>query len=128
MGLNKYLTLRNAQIVFYILAGLNHFRNPDFYMDLIPPYMAWHVSINITVGLIEVCFGVMSIFSRYLRVASAGIIVMLTAFIPAHVYFIQIGSCIEGGLCVPEWIGWARLLVIHPILMLWAYWVGFRRA
>jgi hypothetical protein len=45
---------------------------------------------------------------------------MLISFIPAHIYFIQIGSCVEGGMCVSEWIGWARLLIIHPLLIWWA--------
>ena len=51
---------------------------------------------------------------------------MLIAFIPSHIWFIEIGSCVEGGLCVDEWISWLRLLIIHPVLIYWAYWVGFK--
>jgi hypothetical protein len=49
---------------------------------------------------------------------------MLICFIPSHVYFIQVGSCIEGVLCAPEWMGWLRLLLFHPILLYWAFWVS----
>jgi uncharacterized membrane protein len=52
--------------------------------------------------------------------AAYGIIAMLIAFIPSHIYFIQINSC-AGQLCVPTWLGWARLLLIHPLLLFWAW-------
>ena len=39
------------------------------------------------------------------------------------IYFININSCIPKGLCVPQWVGWVRLIVIHPILIAWAWWV-----
>ena len=52
------------------------------------------------------------------------IIVLLIFFIPSHVYFIKIGSCVPNGLCVNPIIGWLRLVIVHPILILWAWYVG----
>lgn len=107
---------------FYFLAGINHFRDPDFYLPLIPDYFVFKEEINALSGLIEVVFGVLLCFESTRKMAAYGIVMMLAAFIPSHVYFIQIGSCVENGLCVPEWVGWARLLIIHPILIAWAWW------
>ncbi|WP_421765032.1 MauE/DoxX family redox-associated membrane protein [Ekhidna sp.] len=105
---------------FYLIAGLNHFINPDFYLPLIPEYFMFPESINYLAGFFEVVFGVMLFFDLTRKTAAYLIVTMLVAFIISHVYFIQLGSCIEGGLCVPQWIGWLRLLIIHPILIWWA--------
>lgn len=109
-------------IIFYILAGLNHFIQPAFYLPLIPRYLPQPQLINLLAGIAEVSLGVMLMFARTRRIGAYGIIAMLLAFIPSHVYFIQQGRCVEGGLCAPLWAGWVRLIVIHPILLIWAYW------
>jgi len=121
MEFNLKSSNRWSMIVFYLLAGINHFINPDFYLLLIPPYFPFHNGINIVSGFLEMTFGILLIFNGTRKYAVYGIILMLIAFIPAHIYFIQINSCVEGGLCVPNWIGWIRLLVIHPILIFWAW-------
>ena len=110
------------QSLFYIIAGLNHFINPEFYYPLIPDYLSGLSGfINSLSGTVEIGFGASLLIPKQRKRAVYGIIVMLIAFIPSHVYFIQIGSCITGGLCVDEWVGWVRLIVIHPLLILWAY-------
>jgi uncharacterized membrane protein len=109
---------------FYLIAGFNHFLNPDFYLPLIPPFFEDKEQINMLSGVAEVLLAAGILFYPSRKYASYGIIIMLLAFVPSHVYFIQIGSCIEGGLCVSEWIGWMRLIVIHPPLLLWAWKVG----
>ena len=110
------------QAAFYVFAGTNHFRNPYFYDGLIPSYLPWRSLINTVAGVAEIILGMGLFFPATRKRAAAGIIAMLLAFVPAHIYFIQIGSCIPGELCVPQWLGWVRLVVIHPVLILWAWW------
>ncbi|SFB12114.1 DoxX family protein [Algoriphagus aquimarinus] len=105
----------------YILAGINHFISPEGYLRLIPEYFPAHELINILAGICEVAFGIALLFPKTRGLASWGIILMLLAFIPAHIYFIQLNSCIENGICLPPWTGWFRLLIIHPVLIAWAY-------
>lgn len=126
MAINRKLkqTFRYLLGVFYVAAGVNHFISPEFYIPLIPPYFPYPEVINIVAGIAEIALGLMVFFHSTVRIACYGIIAMLVAFIPAHVYFVQIGSCIEGGLCTPQWLGWVRLVVIHPILILWAWWIA----
>lgn len=109
---------------FYFIAGINHFLTPDFYTPLIPPFFSNPDLINILAGIAEVLLGLGILYFPTRAKAAWGIILMLIAFIPSHWYFIQINTCVEGGLCVPAWIGWVRLFIIHPILIFWAYWVG----
>lgn len=105
---------------FYVAAGLNHFINPNFYLPLIPPYLHFPSAINLISGVMEIILGLLVLPVHTRKWATYGIIAMLIAFIPSHVYFIQINSC-GGELCVPAWLGWVRLVVIHPLLLFWAW-------
>lgn len=108
-------------IGFYLIAGTNHFINPAFYLGLIPDYLPFPEFINYASGVVEVLLGIGVAIPRWRKVSVYGIIMLLILFIPSHVYFIQMGSCVDGGLCVSPWIAWIRLLIIHPVLMFWAW-------
>ena len=106
--------------LFYIAAGLNHFRDPEFYMPLIPEYFPFPQQINIVSGVVEILLGILIIPVKTRKFAAFAIILMLLAFIPSHIYFIQVDGC-AGKLCVPLWVAWVRLIIIHPLLLLWAW-------
>jgi uncharacterized membrane protein len=109
------------QSVFYIAAGINHFRKPGIYDTLIPPYLPAHQTINFIAGVAEIILGFCLLFLFTRKWASYGIVLMLLAFIPAHIYHILMKGCLPG-LCFSPWIAWVRLLVIHPLLIAWAWW------
>jgi uncharacterized membrane protein len=110
-----------ALALFYIIAGINHFWHPQFYHPLIPDYLPCHQFINIAGGMAEIMLGAGVLFPATRKISCTGIIVLLIVFIPSHIYFIQMGGCAGEGLCVPVWIAWVRLMIIHPLLMYWAY-------
>ena len=109
---------------FFVLAGLNHFIQPSFYLPLIPDYLPWPQAINQISGLVEILLGIGVLIKPARKKAMWGLLVLLVLFIPSHVYFIRIGACIDGGLCAPMWIAWLRLVLIHPLLMLWIWYTG----
>jgi len=113
--------LRLVLIGFYLSAGSYHFINPEFYFDLIPDYLPYPKFINYASGILEIVLAIGVAVPKYRKISVYGIIALLILFVPSHVFFIQIGSCIENGLCVSPWISWLRLLLIHPLLMLWAW-------
>ncbi len=114
---NAKRLLRYVLAIFFIIAGANHFRDPNFYLPLIPSYLPYPEIINWGSGILELLFGGLLFFKRYQLLASYGILMLLLLFIPSHLYFITLGSCIPDGLCVPEWLAWLRLFVIHPLLL-----------
>ena len=125
MGRNYSLLKRISRYimaVFFIYAGVNHFINPEFYLPLIPPYIPLPELANLISGILEVGLGAGLLFNGLRKTAAVGIIVLMVLFLPVHLYFIQLGSCIQDILCVPEWMGWARLLIVQPLLILWAWW------
>ena len=111
-----------VMIVFYIGAGVNHFWQPGPYYALIPPYLPWHHVINMISGSAEIILGLLLIFSKTRKIAADGIIVMLIAFIPAHIWMIQNGWCTGSGFCLPAWATWVRLFPLQFLLMGWAWW------
>ncbi|EMS35090.1 hypothetical protein C943_02983 [Mariniradius saccharolyticus AK6] len=113
--------LRYLLTLFFIIAGVNHFINPQLYLPLIPPYFPFPEIINLVSGIVEIVLGFGLLLDKTRKAAAWGVVILLVAFIPSHVYFIQIGSCVPDGLCVPAWVGWVRLVIIHPILLAWAY-------
>tara|TARA_R100001369_G_scaffold61000_1_gene87814 strand:- start:1012 stop:1395 length:384 start_codon:yes stop_codon:yes gene_type:complete len=113
--------LRILLIGFYAFAGSYHFINPEFYSGLIPEYLPYHSFINYASGLLEIVLAIGVTIPKTRLLAVKGIIVLLVLFIPSHIYFIKIGACVESAFCIAPWIAWVRLLIIHPILILWAW-------
>jgi len=112
-------------IVFYVLAGYNHFYNPSFYIPLIPPYLStWAVELNLIAGFFEIILGILMISTQTRKWAGWGIVMMLIAFIPSHIYFIERGNFTLGSFTMSPLISWIRLLVFQPLLIFLALWVS----
>lgn len=107
--------------LFYIAAGINHFLSPDSYYKIIPEYLPYPVFINLFSGMAEIILGALFLFPKTRTIAAYGIIVLLIAFIPAHIVMIQHGFCLSNGYCLPAWATWVRLFPLQFLLMLWAW-------
>ncbi len=97
--------LRYVLATFFIVAGANHFLDPNFYLPLIPPYFPYPETINWVSGILELLFGGLLFFKKYSLLASYGLLVLLFLFIPSHVYFIKLGSCIQEVFASPNGLG-----------------------
>jgi uncharacterized membrane protein len=110
-------------IVFYLFAGYNHLATPSFYLPIIPPYLSiWAKEINILSGIAEIVLALLLIPKATRSLAVKGIIIMLIAFIPSHIYFIQKGNFTLGSITISPLISYFRLFVGQPILILWVWW------
>ncbi|WP_299470958.1 hypothetical protein [Mucilaginibacter sp.] len=56
----------------YLVAGTNHFYNPQSYYYIIPAYLPFPIVLNILAGLFEVLFALMLIRPKNRKVASHG--------------------------------------------------------
>jgi uncharacterized membrane protein len=106
--------------LLYALAGANHFRSPDTYLKIIPPYLGDASLLNLLAGVAEMLLAFLLLFTATRRWAAYGIIAMLIAFVPTHIYMLTTGFCV-GTFCAPEWFLWVRLLLLQPLLMVWAW-------
>src|SRR4051812_16688715 len=72
--------------VLFVLAGVNHFRKPDFYVNIMPPYLPWHLELVYLSGVIEVVLGMLLLIPRCTPLAAWGLIALLIAVFPANVH------------------------------------------
>jgi uncharacterized membrane protein len=102
----------------FILAGLNHFRIPDFYVNIMPPYLPWHLELVYISGVCEVLLGVLLLIPRWTSAAAWGLIALLIAVFPANLHMALHTELYPH---VPPALLWARL-PLQGVLIAWAYW------
>ena len=102
----------------YILAGLNHFRAPKFYLKMMPPYLPAHRALVFWSGVAEVVLGVLLFFSATRVMAAWGVIALLFAVFPANFYMYQERHGKFASL--PAW-GLIVRLPLQLALIAWAY-------
>ncbi len=110
--------LKYVQGAFYVVAGMNHFINPAFYMKIMPPYLPWHAMLVFVSGLAEVLLGVLLVIPRTTKPAAWGLIALLLAVFPANIYVYQHQDVFPGA---PSWLQLARL-PLQGLFILWAWW------
>ncbi len=106
--------------LFFGLAGLNHFRNPQPYLAMMPPYLPFPDALNLISGAAEIA-GAMGLLIPALRRAAAwGLMVLLIAVFPANIHVALHGW---PGVNLPVWVLWARL-PLQFALLAWVYYSG----
>ncbi len=104
--------------LFFVLAGVNHFIDPAFYLKIMPPYLSWHYELVILSGIAEVVLGIALLIPKLSRIAAWGIIALLIAVFPANLHMAMHPELYSDIPVVALWIR----LPIQGLLILWAYW------
>jgi len=102
--------------LLYVLAGVNHFVSPKFYLKIMPPYLPYHEFLVAASGLAEIVLGVMLFIPATRSWAAWGIILLLIAVFPANLYMAYAPEFQE----MSPWFRWCRL-PIQLLLIWWAY-------
>jgi uncharacterized membrane protein len=106
--------------IFFVLAGINHFRAPEFYLKIMPLYIPWPAAMVAISGAAESLLGLAVLYPRTRKVAGWGIIALLVAVFPANWYMYQHAELFPN--LKPE-----ALLIRLPlqgVMMAWAWWVS----
>jgi uncharacterized membrane protein len=91
--------------LLFIVAGANHFRDPEFYVPMMPPYLPWHRELVYVSGACEIALGALLLVPACSPYAAN----LHMALHPE-----QFTKFSERGL-------WLRLPV-QGVLIAWAYW------
>ncbi|WP_406823870.1 MauE/DoxX family redox-associated membrane protein [Pedobacter sp. KACC 23697] len=95
--------------LFYVLAGCNHFLSTSVYYVIIPKWLPAPGFLIYFSGISEIILGLLLLFNKTRRLASILIILMLIAFLPAHIYMIRKAPFMLGQIMVTPLIAWLRL-------------------
>ncbi|NRT15178.1 putative membrane protein [Flavobacterium sp. 28A] len=101
----------------YTLAGINHFRNPRMYQKIIPDYFGNPKLLNVISGIAEIILGIALLIPVLSNYAAWGIIALLIAVFPTHIYMYQNPKARMG---LPTWILLLRM-PLQLVLIYWAY-------
>ena len=109
--------------ILYVLAGINHFRDPAFYLQMMPPFLPQPEFLILISGVVEVILGLLLFFKKPRRFAAGGIILLLIAVFPANIYMYLQG---------PERYNTSGLILLlrlplQFLLMSWAALYVFRK-
>ncbi|MEP7263701.1 MAG: DoxX family protein [Bacteroidota bacterium] len=103
--------------VFYVVAGINHFWHPEFYLMIMPHWLPWHNELVVMSGVCEILFGLLLLFSSTRSLAAWSIILLLIAVFPANIQM-MLNYWEEAN---PKlWISIVRL-PLQIVLIWWAY-------
>lgn len=117
MALGKTI-LKYVQAAFYVLAGVMHFINPDFYLKIMPPYLPAHKFLVDLSGVAEIALGILLAVPATTRLGAWGIIALLIAVFPANIYLFQHQEIFPD---VPPLVHLLRL-PLQGVFILWAWW------
>ncbi len=110
--------------IAFVLAGIKHFLNPDFYLRIMPPILPWHLFLVYLSGVFEIALGILLLVPKFSRLAAWGIILLLLAVFPANIYMAMTADNF------PEFspaMIYLRL-PLQLVLSAWAFWFTRRKA
>src|ERR1035438_3397606 len=93
--------------IFFIVAGMNHFRDPAIYLGMMPEWIPWPKEVNLVAGLCEIAGGIGLLFSRFRRASGWCLIALLVAVFPANMHVALQGYM--PGVSFSPMVLWLRL-------------------
>jgi len=107
-----------ALAAFFVVAGVNHFLNPDFYVAIMPPYLPAHLELVYLSGVFELVGGVAVLVAGVRVLAGWGLILLLIAVFPANLHTALHPELFPDVSTVATY---ARL-PLQLVFIGWAYW------
>ena len=81
----KFITIVLMSL-FYINVGIQHFVDPNWFVQIMPPYLPFHYEAVYLSGFFEILFGLMLLYNKTRYIAAWGLILLLIAVYPANIY------------------------------------------
>ena len=104
--------------VFWVVAGVNHFVSPDFYVPMMPPYLPGHLGLVYLSGVFEILGGILVLVPRVRAMAGWGLVALLLAIFPANIHMVlspELFPDMSTGALYGR-------LPFQAVFLAWAYW------
>ena len=107
--------------IFYVIVGIKHFIEPEYFLSIVPPYLPYHLELVYISGLFEILFGLLILFPKYRYYGAIGLILLLVGVFPANIYLAQSKEAQEAIGATQEIATWR--LPIQGVLIWIAYFI-----
>ncbi len=117
--------IKNISIIimsfFYIYVGIQHFIDPSWFVQIMPPYLPFHYEAVYISGFFEIIFGILILVPKTRYVASWGLILLLISVYPANIY-LAFNQAPQQAIGISQFFAsWIRLPIQFIFIGL-AYW------
>ena len=75
-----------CQSALYIFAGVKHFREPEFFVGIMPPFLPYPLELVYITGVMEIILGLMFWVPNLRRITGYSVITFLFLVFPANIY------------------------------------------
>jgi uncharacterized membrane protein len=72
--------------LWFMSGGIYHFINADFFLNIMPPYLPFHLAAVYVSGVFEILGALGLLFTRSRRPAGIGLFILTIAVSPANIY------------------------------------------
>ena len=103
---------------FYISVGIKHFIDPDWFLQIYPPFLPFGLAAVYISGFFEVLFGAMLLIPKTRYYAGWGLIALLIAVFPANIYLAYTNGA---AMDISPELAWGRL-PFQALFIALAYW------
>jgi len=107
-----------ALSLFFVVAGVNHFVNPAFYVGMMPPYLPAHSALVYLSGVFEILGGLAVLAPGVRSQAGWGLIALLVAVFPANLHMALNPDLFPTTSAMALY----GRLPFQALFILWAYW------
>jgi len=110
-------------VLLFLLAGLNHFSNPNFYVSIMPPYLPMHSELSYISGFFEIIGAIGLLFAKTRKISGYGLLILLIVIFPANIHM----------AIHPEYFpDYSKLTIylrlpLQFLFMAWVYWATLRK-
>jgi len=106
--MRKQAVIRTFIALSFIAVGVEHFRQPQLFVGIVPPYLPAPLLLVYVSGVFEVLGGLGLFWARSRRWAGWGLIALLIAVYPANIHMLVNEVYLEG-MVRERWLLWVRM-------------------
>ena len=115
---------RAAAILFiaayFLIGGVTHFTNPEFFVAIMPPWLPYHLEIVWISGGFEILGGLGLLFPKPRLLAGYGLIALTIAVTPANIHM-----AMNPDLFPDAEPALLYLRLVLQVVLLWLIWFSF---
>ncbi|MFK7954797.1 MAG: hypothetical protein AB8B96_01785 [Lysobacterales bacterium] len=104
--------------LFFIVGGVNHFIQPQFYLNIMPPYLPWPMALIWISGVLEIAGGIGVLLHRFRSMSGVLLVLVIIAVTPANIHMAMNPELYPG---IRVWLLYIRL-PLQLLIIWWAWW------